>query len=102
MYLFLLTDPSLCPLQLLALDAIHRLKGSGQLSAIQIIKFLEPGFLLGKKSAVHQPKGMKDAKILIANTPIDTDKIKVFGSSIKVDAVSKFAEDILTASIASP
>ena len=32
------------------------------------------------------------AKILIANTPMDTDKIKVFGSRVKVDNVSKVAE----------
>ncbi|EDS32873.1 thermosome subunit alpha [Culex quinquefasciatus] len=30
--------------------------------------------------------------ILIANTPMDTDKIKVFGSSIKVDSMAKIAE----------
>lgn len=85
----------------LAVDAILRLKGSGELNAIQIIKktggvledsFLEEGFLLDKKPGVHQPKRVENAKILIANTPMDTDKIKVFGSSIKVDAISKIAD----------
>ncbi len=28
----------------------------------------------------------------IANTPMDTDKIKVFGSRVKVDSVAKVAE----------
>lgn len=83
------------------MDAILRLKGSGELNAIQIIKktggvledsFLEEGFLLDKKPGVHQPKRVENAKILIANTPMDTDKIKVFGSSIKVDAISKIAD----------
>lgn len=35
------------------------------------------GFLLDKKIGVNQPKRMEDAKILIANTAMDTDKIKV-------------------------
>lgn len=85
----------------LAVDAILRLKGSGNLDAIQIIKksggilsdsFLDEGFLLDKKVGVNQPKRIEDAKILIANTPMDTDKIKVFGSKVRVDSVAKVAE----------
>ena len=41
---------------------------------------------------MHQPQRMENAKILIANTPMDTDKIKVFGSRVKVDNVSQIAE----------
>jgi len=41
---------------------------------------------------VNQPKRIENAKILIANTPMDTDKIKVFGSRVKVDSVAKIAE----------
>lgn len=85
----------------LAVDAVLRLKGSGNLSAIQIIKkrgstlansFLDTGFLLDKKPGVHQPQKITDAKILIANTPMDTDKIKVFGSRVRVDSMAKIAE----------
>jgi len=85
----------------LAVDAVLRLKGSGNLDAIQIIKipggrldesFLDSGFLLNKKVGMHQPQKVENAKILIANTPMDTDKIKVFGSRVKVDNVSKVAE----------
>lgn len=85
----------------LAVDAVLRLKGSGELTAIQLIKktggcledsFLDEGFLLDKKPGVHQPKRIENAKILIANTPMDTDKIKVFGSHIKVDSMSKIAD----------
>lgn len=36
-----------------------------------------PGFLLEKKVGVNQPKRLEDARILIANTAMDTDKIKV-------------------------
>jgi len=41
---------------------------------------------------MHQPKRVENATILIANTPMDTDKIKVFGSRVKVDNVAKVAE----------
>lgn len=54
--------------------------------------FLDSGFLLQKKVGLHQPKRIENAKILIANTPMDTDKIKVFGSKIKVDSMAKVAE----------
>jgi len=76
-------------------------KSSGNLEAIQITKvrggtledsFLDEGFLLNKKPGVRQPKRIENAKILIGNTPMDTDKIKVFGSRVKVDAVSKVAD----------
>jgi len=85
----------------LAVDAVLRLKGSGNLDAIQITKirggrledsFLDEGFLLNKKPGMHQPQRVENAKILIANTPMDTDKIKVFGSRVKVDNISKVAE----------
>ena len=38
------------------------------------------------------PKRLENARILIANTPMDTDKIKVFGSRVRVDSVAKVAE----------
>jgi T-complex protein 1 subunit beta len=85
----------------LAVDAVLRLKGSGNLDAIQIIKksgasladsFLDEGFLLDKAPGVNQPKRIENARILIANTPMDTDKIKVFGSQVRVDSVAKVAE----------
>jgi len=85
----------------LAVDAVLRLKGSGNLDAIQIIKkqggtlgdsFLDEGFILDKKIGVHQPKRIENAKILVANTPMDTDKIKVFGSKIAVESTAKVAE----------
>lgn len=85
----------------LAVSAVLRLKSSGNLDAIQIIKklggtlsdsFLDEGFLLDKKPGVNQPKRVEKARILIANTPMDTDKIKVFGSRVKVDSIAKVAE----------
>ena len=41
---------------------------------------------------MRQPQRIDNARILIANTPMDTDKIKVFGSRVKVDSVAKVAE----------
>ena len=34
------------------------------------------GFLLDKKIGVNQPKRIENAKILVANTSMDADKIK--------------------------
>jgi len=85
----------------LAVNATMRLKGSGNINAVQIIKkvggtlndsYLDDGFLLDKKIGQFQPKVVKDARILIANTPMDTDRIKVFGSRVRVESMAKVAE----------
>ncbi|VDD86728.1 unnamed protein product [Enterobius vermicularis] len=85
----------------LAVDAVLRLKGSGSLEAIQIIKklggslndsYLDEGFLLEKRPGMYQPKRVENARILIANTAMDTDKVKVFGSRVRVESVAKVAE----------
>jgi len=82
----------------MAVDAVLRLKGSGDLNNIQLIKklggqmtdsFLDEGFILQKTIGVNQPKKIENAKILLANTAMDTDKIKIFGSKVRVDQVSK-------------
>ncbi|XP_057179458.1 T-complex protein 1 subunit beta-like [Triplophysa rosa] len=85
----------------LAVEAVLRLRGSGNLEAIHVIKklggsltdsYLDEGFLLDKKIGVNQPKRIENAKILIANTGMDTDKIKIFGSRVRVDSTAKVAE----------
>lgn len=85
----------------LAVEAVLRLKGSSDLSHIQIIKkaggklsesYLDEGFILDKKIGVNQPKRLEKAKILVANTSMDTDKVKIFGASLKVSSTSKLAE----------
>lgn len=84
----------------LAVDAVLRLKG-GNLDSIQVIKklggsmedsYLDEGFLLEKKPGMYQPQKVTNAKILIANTPMDTDKVKIFGTRVRVDSVAKVAE----------
>ncbi|AFP65616.1 t-complex protein 1 beta SU (nucleomorph) [Chroomonas mesostigmatica CCMP1168] len=85
----------------IAVKAVLKLKGSTNVNQIQIIKrrggslrdsFLEEGFILEKKAGLNQPKKIKDAKILIANTSMDSDKIKIYGAKIRVKTLSKLAE----------
>lgn len=96
----------------LVVDAVLRLKGSTNLENIQVIKKVggrlvdsyldegtsfhgimsDVGFILDKKIGVNQPKRIEKAKILVANTPMDTDKVKVFGARVRVDATGKLAE----------
>jgi len=82
----------------MAVDAVMRLHGNGDLNNIQLIKklggcmtdsFLAEGFILQKTIGVNQPKRIENARILLANTAMDTDKIKIFGSKVRVDQVSK-------------
>ncbi|KAG5520067.1 hypothetical protein PMAC_001143 [Pneumocystis sp. 'macacae'] len=82
----------------LAVDAVFR---STNLESIQIIKklggklkdsYLDEGFILEKKIGVNQPKRLENVKILVANTPMDTDKVKIFGARVKVNTTSKLAE----------
>jgi T-complex protein 1 subunit beta len=86
----------------IAVDAVLRLgMQNPDLDHIQIIKkvggrlvdsYLDEGFILDKKIGVNQPKRITNAKILLANTPMDTDKVKIFGSRMKVDSTGKLAE----------
>lgn len=85
----------------LAVDAVLRLRGSTNLESIQIIKkvggklsdsYLDDGYILDKKIGVNQPKRLENAKILVANTAMDVDKIKIFGARVRVDGTGKLAE----------
>lgn len=85
----------------LAVDAVLRLRGLTNLNNIQIIKkaggklgdlYLDEGFILEKKFGINQPKRVTNARILVANTPLDTDKVKIFGAKFKVDSTSRLAE----------
>ena len=85
----------------LAVDAVLRLKGSSNLELIQIIKKiggslkeskLDDGFILEKSISIGCPHRKEKPKILIANTPMDYDKVKIFGTKVKVDSMEKVAE----------
>jgi T-complex protein 1 subunit beta len=84
----------------LAVDAVLRLKGSTNLDSIQMIKktggtlgqsYLDEGFILDKKIGVGQPKRIENAKILVANTPMDTDKIKIYGARVRTQGMDQVA-----------
>ena len=84
----------------LAVDAVLRLKGSDNLDYIQLLKkpggqlgdsYLAEGFVLDKKIGIGQPKRLEKAKVMVANTAMDTDKIKIYGARVKVDSLSKVA-----------
>ncbi|KAF0987581.1 hypothetical protein HZS_6235 [Henneguya salminicola] len=85
----------------LAVKAVMRLRGSDHLDSIHIIKkaggslrdsFMDDGFILDKNFGINQPRKVVNARILVANTPMDYDKIKVFGSRVRVDSAAKVAE----------
>ena len=85
----------------MVVDAVLRFRDAPSLDHIKIIKkpgcslkesFLVDGLILEKSISVASPKIKKGAKILIANTPLDYDKIKIYGSRVKVDSVDKVIE----------
>ncbi|EGD78243.1 chaperonin containing TCP1 [Salpingoeca rosetta] len=85
----------------LAVDAVLRIKKFGSLEAIQVIKklggrlrdsYLDEGFLLDKKIGINQPKRIENAKVLIANTQMDTDKIKVHSARVRVQSSEQVSE----------
>jgi T-complex protein 1 subunit beta len=85
----------------LAVDAVLRLAGSTNLDHIQVIKkaggtlrdsFLAEGFILDKRIGVNQPKRIEGARIMVANTPMDADKVKVFGSRFRVESPEALAQ----------
>ena len=76
------------------------MKGSDNLDYIQLLKkpggqlgdsYLAEGFVLDKKIGIGQPKRLEKAKVMVANTAMDTDKIKIYGARVKVDSLSKVA-----------
>jgi T-complex protein 1 subunit beta len=86
---------------MLAVDSVLRLKGSTNLDYIKIIKkpggtlsdsYLADGFVLQKNIATGCPKRVENPKIMVANTQMDADKIKIMGAKVKVDSIMKVAD----------
>lgn len=84
----------------LCVDAVLRLQG-GNIEMIHVLKikggrlkdsFLSEGFILDKEFGPCQKKLLKNPKILVANTPMDTDKIKILGAKVMTSSVSQVAE----------
>jgi T-complex protein 1 subunit beta len=85
----------------LAVDAVLRLKGSGNMDYIKIIKkpggtlgdsYLADGLVLQKTIATGCERMKINPKVMIANTQMDADKVKIMGSKVKVDSIMKVAE----------
>jgi T-complex protein 1 subunit beta len=71
------------------LEYIHIIKKAG--GSLKD-SFLADGFILEKSISIACPKSKKNPKILVANTQMDYDKIKIYGSKVKVDSIDKMAE----------
>ena len=85
----------------LAVDSVLRLKGSGNMDYIKIIKkaggtlgdsFIADGMVLEKTISTGCAKTIKNPRVMVANTPMDHDKIKIMGSKVKVDSMTKIGE----------
>lgn len=85
----------------LAVDAVLRLKGSGTMDYIKLIKkcggtlkdsFIADGMILEKSISTGCKKMVENPVVMIANTPMDHDKVKIMGSKVKVDSMVKIGE----------
>ena len=85
----------------LAVDAILRIKHNPNLELIQVIKvlggslkdsYLDEGFILEKTISVGCPRKKEKARVMVTNTPMDYDKIKIYGTKVKVDSIDRVAE----------
>ncbi|KAG0434998.1 T-complex protein 1 subunit beta [Dictyocoela muelleri] len=78
----------------ICVEAVNRVD---DLEMINIIKipgrvedsFLEDGFLLDKE--IYIPT-LKNPKILVANTSLDTDKVKIYGAKVQVESIDELSE----------
>merc|ERR1712166_282116 len=66
----------------MCVDAVLRLDGATNLDQIQ----------LDKKIGVGQPKRIENARIMVANTAMDADKIKIFGARVRVNSIGEVAK----------
>ena len=85
----------------LAVDAVLRLRGSTNLDHIQVIKkvggrlidsYLDEGFILDKRPNPLGPIRLSPVKLLLANTSMDTDKVKIFGSRIRATSTEQLGD----------
>lgn len=85
----------------LAVDAVLRLKGSGNLDYIKMIKkaggtlhdsFIADGMVLEKTISTGCKKSAKNPRVMVANTPMDHDKIKIMGSKVRVDSMKSIGD----------
>jgi len=86
---------------MLAVESVLRLKGSSNLEYIKIIKkaggtlsdsYLAEGFILQKNISTGCKRFAENPRIMIANTQMDADKVKILGSKVRVDSIMAVAE----------
>jgi T-complex protein 1 subunit beta len=82
----------------LAVTAVLRLKGSANMDYIKLIKkcggtlgdsFLADGMILEKSISTGSVRNLKNPRVMVANTQMDNDKIKIMGAKVKVDSFEK-------------
>jgi len=85
----------------LCVDAVLRLHDNSDLEMITIIKkpggsmrdsYLDDGFILDKRFGLGQKTRWEKPRILIANTSMDTDKIKIWGAKVKAHTLQEMAD----------
>ena len=85
----------------LAVNSVLRLRGSGNLDYIKLIKkpggtlsdsFIADGMILEKTISTGCQHFAKNPRVMVANTPMDHDKIKIMGSKVKVDSIKSIGE----------
>ena len=54
--------------------------------------FLAEGLILEKEITIGCPTTMTNCKIMVANTPMDYDKIKIYAIKAKVESINTMAE----------
>ena len=85
----------------LAVTAVLRLKGSANMDYIKLIKkcggtlgdsFLADGMILEKSISTGSVRNLKNPRVMVANTQMDNDKIKIMGAKVKVDSFEKIGQ----------
>ena len=85
----------------IATNAVLKLKHPNHINLIHIIKklgssadksFLEDGLLLEKSFSKSNVKAINNPKVLVVNTNLDTDKVKIFGAKVTANDYEQIAE----------
>jgi len=85
----------------LAVDSVLRLKGSGNMDYIKLIKkaggtlsdsFIADGLILEKTISTGCARSAKNCRVMVANTPMDHDKIKIMGSKVVTNSIKDIGE----------
>jgi len=85
----------------LCVEAVMRLHDKSNLEMITVIKkpggsmkdsYLDGGFILDKRFGLGQKTRWEKPRVMIANTSMDTDKIKIWGAKVKAHTLQEMAD----------